>query len=240
MKCLSGMLLALLLPVLTACMGNPVRNALDAPRAEPPVNLVECEGLDDSARLRLSLVEDELQAGHPRAALAYLDGLPAGIAQQPRAIYLRAEAERSVAAYDRARRLYQSLTADCLSGAAYHGLGLVAARNDLAEALINLQKARTLLPTDPRVRNDYGYALLLAGRLPEARVEFETVLELSARHPKAASNLVLALLIEDDEPAALRYARANGLSGEQMDRLRLRAGTWRSENKENHADADLH
>lgn len=226
MNVLPGMLIALSLMGLGACATGPARPvpAVEGPSLDPG----DCGSLADAERLRLVLIEDELQADHPRAALAYLDALPGTLRNAPKAVYLRAEAYRAVAEYTQARTLYEALSLGCLAGAGYHGLGLIAAaQQDLETSLSNLYMARTLLSADPRVRNDYGYALLLAGRVGEARVEFETVLELSDRQPRAAGNLVLAMLVDGDEPAALRYAQVISLSDERMQQLRQHADVLR-------------
>jgi Flp pilus assembly protein TadD len=150
--------------------------------------------------------------------------LPRELQKQPRATYLRAEAYRIVADYPAARSLYRDLSKGCLAGAGYHGLGLIdAAEHDVGGAVQHLYEARMRLSADPRVRNDYGYALLLAGRTAEAKVEFETGAELSNRQPKVIRNLVLTLLVEGDSEGALRYARSIAVSEADLDRLYQRA-----------------
>lgn len=216
------MLLPLLALLLAACSGHPVRGTTAA--IPGPVAAGDCGGLEDAARLRLMTIEDELQAGRARAALAHLDSLPASLGGHAKAVYLRAEALRAVADYPGASHLYRSLLPGCLAGAGHHGLGLVAAAQaDFAAALEQLHQARLRLPADPKVRNDYGYALLLAGRVPEARVEFETVLELSEHQSKAAGNLVLVMLVEGREEEAARLARGIPLTEAGLETLRQRA-----------------
>jgi Flp pilus assembly protein TadD len=239
MKRLIGMLSLFI--SLSGCVTSPVRPVATADQAEPVAVTNDCSALEDADRLRLSLIEDELHGNRPRAALAYLDGLPETLKVRPKAVYLRAEAYRDVAEYDLAGRLYQRLSKGCLAGAGYHGLGLIAAaQQHLDSALFNLHQARVLLPADPRVRNDYGYALLLAGRAAEARVEFETVLELSDQQPKAASNLILAMLVSGQEQEALHYAQAIKLDAARLTQLRQRARSLQSHRQEDKSDADLH
>ncbi len=230
MKRLHRLYMAFFLLVLGGCAAQPTRSVATADEETPVHNDGGCESLDNSQRLRLSLVEDELSADRPRAALAYLDALPEKLRQDPQALYLRAEALRAVADYAKAKGFYRTLSAGCLAGAGYRGLGLVAAaQHDLDTALANLEKARTLLSADARVRNDYGYALLLAGRISAAKIEFETAVELSDKKSPAAGNLVLALLVEGEDAQALDYARHAALSDAQLQRLRLRAATLRTQ-----------
>ena len=223
----SGLVWILLPVLLSACAANPVNRAIGG-HVDLAASTRPCVELDQAARMRLMLIEAELEAGRPRAALAHLDGLPVPVAGRPEARYLRAEAYRAVSDHARARELYQDLTTGCLAGAGFHGLGLVAAAEaDVGQAHQYLLHARNLLPSDPKVRNDYGYALLLAGDTSAARIEFETVLELSERQPRAAGNLVLAMLVEGHEREALHLADAVSLDGERLQQLRRQADILR-------------
>lgn len=218
----------LLIPILLlgGCMTTAVRPADE--QAAGPVAGDNCAGLDNAERLKLGLIEDELAAGRPRAAMAHLDALPEPVAGRPLALYLRAESLRQVKQYDRAAGMYRRLSEGCLPGAGRHGLGLVAAaRQDLEGAIDHLQRARELLAADPRVRNDYGYALLLNGQAGAARIEFETALELSAGEARAARNLLLAMLVAGDEQEAQQYARSLALKAAESRELHRHAGVLR-------------
>lgn len=61
----------------------------------------------------------------------------------------------------------------------------------LAEALSMWDKALTLDPYASRLHNNRGYALLLMGRLDEARVSLNLALSLSPPSPQAVANLSL-------------------------------------------------
>ena len=235
MKVLLAMTLMILALLMNGCAQSPMRSSATIDDSEFGTPTDNCGQLESGERLRLSLIEDELRADRARAALAYLDALPETLKQKPKAVYLRAESYRAVGQYDDARNLYQTLSTGCLAGAGHHGLGMVAAaQQDLKTALVDLHQARLLLAADPRVRNDYGFALLLSGHVAESRVEFETALELSSKHPKAATNLILATLVEGDEQNALRYARAIALSDTEMQRLRQRADALHAQITEEH------
>ncbi|MAT64086.1 MAG: hypothetical protein CMN57_00380 [Gammaproteobacteria bacterium] len=214
--------------LLGGCMNAAVRPAGDVTTALAAD--IDCAELEDGERLKLGLIEDELKVGRPRAAMAHLDALPEAIATRPLAQYLRAESHRQVQEYDPAVALYRRLSEGCLPGAGHHGLGLVAAAHrDLDGAVEHLRRARELLAADPRVRNDYGYALLLSGRPAAARVEFETALELSAGEPRAARNLLLAMLVAGEEQAAQRYGRSLKLSDAETRRLQRHAMALREQ-----------
>jgi Flp pilus assembly protein TadD len=96
----------------------------------------------------------------------------------------------------------------------------------MEEALTQLALAEQQRPTDARVRNDHGYALLLAGRYAEARARFQTALELGERE-RAAANLVLALLAGGDLTEADAAARRLGLDDSTQARLRSQAAQLR-------------
>ncbi|MDT4859959.1 hypothetical protein FQZ97_944920 [compost metagenome] len=79
-----------------------------------------------------------------------------------------------------------------MRGAAYRGLGLIAgSQEDFPRAILMLEKARQLLPTDGLVLNGLGYAYLLAQRFEEARLPLMQASELLPSHPRVASNVAL-------------------------------------------------
>jgi len=69
------------------------------------------------------------------------------------------------------------------------------------------------------VRNDLGYALLLAQRFDDARFEFLTVLELVPGDTRAARNLVLLTLREGRPDKAQELAASLGLDTATVERL---------------------
>lgn len=178
-------------------------------------------GLQPSDSTRLSTIEQMLGDGKFYAALAQLDAL--GV-DAPRAQLIRAEALRRVNRDAEAQAIYTSLQGSCLNGRAQHGLGLIAARaGRQAESLGYLQKARQTLPTDTRVRNDLGYALLLANQFDAARFEFLTVLELAPQDPKATRNLVLLTFRQGQAAQAFELAARLGLDANTTERLQQQA-----------------
>lgn len=159
---------------------------------------------------RLATIEQLASDGKHYAALAQLDAL--GL-QTPQARLIRAEALRRIDRPREAQVLYESLLGSCLKGRALHGLGLLAAREGGSPqaSLTYLQKARETLPTDPRIRNDLGYALLRAGELEAAQFEFLTVLDLAPKDPRASRNLVLLTFRQGQGSKAMALAERLGL-----------------------------
>lgn len=176
--------------------------------------------LKPSENTRLAGVEQLLREGKPHAALAQLDALAVQGTRQPQVDLARADALRRIDRLDQAQALYRGLLDSCLQGRAWHGLGLLQAqRGQHADSIASLERARHLYPTDARVRNDLGYALLLARRFDDARFEFLTVLELVPGDARAARNLVLLTLREGRIDKARELAASLGLDAATLDRL---------------------
>ena len=143
-------------------------------------------GLDAAESTRLALIQKMIDDGKPYAALANLDGSPA----YPMVHYLRAESLRKTGQAAAATREYQALLGTCYDGFGEHGLGLIAAEGgNLGGALPHLRATRERRPTDARIRNDYGYALMLNHDYRAARIEFMTAIELDPANKLASANL---------------------------------------------------
>lgn len=176
--------------------------------------------LNPTDNTRLAGVEQVLREGKPYAALAQLDALAAQGLRNPQVDLARADALRRIDRPHEAEALYRSQLGGCLQGRAWHGLGLLQAqRGQSIDSLASLERARNLQPTDTRVRNDFGYALLLAQRLDDARFEFLTVLELAPGDARAARNLVLLTLREGRADKARELAASLGLDAATVARL---------------------
>jgi Flp pilus assembly protein TadD len=203
----------LLAPALLSGCVQPLQRQHDAP-VDPTV----CNaGLSPADNTRLAGIEQVLRDGKPYAALAQLDAMRLDV---PGVQLARAEALRRIDRSAEASALYGQLLTGCLRGRAHHGLGLLLAQQGrLPDALRHLQSARASDPTDVRVRNDLGYALLLSNRLEEARFEFLTVLDLSPREPRAARNLVLLTLREGRPDKARELSSRLGLDTTAFERL---------------------
>jgi Flp pilus assembly protein TadD len=170
---------------------------------------------------KLAAIEQMLGDGKFYAAIAQLDALGN---TSPKAQLIRADALRRVDREKDAQAIYQSLVDSCINGRAHHGLGLLAARRgDQAGSIDHLTQARLALPTDPRIRNDLGYALLLADRLDDAQFEFLTALDLDPQDSLAARNLVLLSFRRGDAGKARQLASKLGLDASTLDRLAQQA-----------------
>jgi Flp pilus assembly protein TadD len=181
----------------------------------------------DNAAVRLDLILRMIEQGHLHAALAHLDSLPERDAALPAARLARAAALRRLARAPEAEQMFRELLDTPLAAEAYRGLGLLeAARGDVGAAVASLESARAARPTDTRIRNDLGYALLLAGRLGEAETELRTAVDLGDGK-RAVRNLVMLLFLRAEDRAALELAARSGLSSRDLDRIRRRAASVR-------------
>ncbi|WP_421705362.1 hypothetical protein [Alloalcanivorax xenomutans] len=98
------------------------------------------------------------------------------------------------------KRVFNIMREECDSGESYHGLGMVALKQgNLDESLANLEKAVRKLPASAAVRNDYGYALLLARDYTAAQRQLRTSLELQNGTGKVRQNLAVAYLLDGNE-----------------------------------------
>lgn len=203
---------------LAACVQAPLQSGEAG--AEPACG----SGLSPADNTRLASIDQLVKDGKPYAALAQLDGLRMDQAAPVQLV--RADALRRIDRTQDAMVLYSQLVNGCHGAQAHHGLGLLLAQQGrLAESITHLQEARRQLPTDLRVRNDLGYALLLSNRLDEARFEFLTVLDLSAKDPRASRNLVLLALREGRMDQARELARSLGLDASTFERLQRQSDT---------------
>lgn len=178
-------------------------------------------GTSPADNTRLTGVEQSINEGKYYAALAQLDALGS---KAPSAQIARADALRRIERDVEARALYQGLLGSCVDGRAQHGLGLLAAKaGNLDAGLAYLRHARVALPMDARIRNDLGYAMLMAGDWDGAQFEFLTVLDLSPNDPLAGRNLLLLLLRQGKNEKALELAKGLGLAPAMISQLQQQA-----------------
>ncbi|MBI5462860.1 MAG: hypothetical protein HY941_11810 [Gammaproteobacteria bacterium] len=191
-----------------------------------------CAKLDDSADVQLGLVRQMLDQNRAYAGLAHLAALDPAVQASAQARYLNAELLRHTGRVQDAERSYRDLLGTCLAGYGHHGLGLLLAERNLQQALAELRQAALLLPTDSRVRNDLGYALLLAQDGPGARREFMTAIELGDYKQRASLNLVLLMLYEGDEQGAERLSQRLKVPEAELEQLRRQAVQLKKERQD--------
>jgi len=180
-----------------------------------------CAKPGSDQELTLNLADNMASEGRLYASLANLEGLPDSVVQ----VRLRkARVLRLMGRNSEAEPLYQSLLGTCLAAEGEHGLGqLAAARNDNATATTHLERAVWMAPTDDRMRNDLGVVYLNQRRIPEARFEFMTAMELKQANTLAALNMVTLLIYQDNWKAAAELVTRADLSPKQVVEAQTRA-----------------
>ena len=187
---------------------------------------------EDRQQVHLDLIRGMLGQKQYYAALAHVESLKQArtYAQQATSddadlLLLEAEARRRLGQKDAAQQIYRQLLATDRVAEAYHGLGLTNAGGDLGTAVWQLQQAVQRKPTDAQMRNDLGYALMIAGRHAEALTELATAVELEAGtgDAKARNNLVILMMITGNEAAVRRLATESGMSADSLAGLRRQA-----------------
>jgi Flp pilus assembly protein TadD len=179
-----------------------------------------CAKPGSDQELALNLADDMANDGRLYASLANLEGLPEDLVQ----VRLRKARVLRLMGRNEAEPLYQSLLGTCLAADGEHGLGqLAAARHDHAGATEHLERAVKMSPTEGKIRKDLGVVYLNQRRIPEARFEFMTAMELRQSDSLAAFNMVTLLIYQDNWKQAAELANMANLSPKQVADAQARA-----------------
>lgn len=176
----------------------------------------------------LDLVRNLQTQSQHYAALAHLQAHDSRWGPSPDSQLLRAGSLMATDQDAQARVLFLQLAEGNLAGTAHHGLGLLAARRGrLDEAITAFERAAQLMPTDPVVLGDLGYALLQRGNWAEARTPLFTAAELAPEDARALSNLALYHYLTGNPGLAERVLAAPGIGPEAREKVRALAATRR-------------
>ncbi|AGA34140.1 putative pilus assembly protein [Thioalkalivibrio nitratireducens DSM 14787] len=176
--------------------------------------------LDQDQKLTLNVVDQLVGDGRQYAALARLDTMPAEL---PEVALKRAQILRRIGRDEEAEQEFQRSLARCSSGHAHHGLGLLRAdAGDYRAAAEHLKLAREHLPVDPRIRNDYGFVLMVLGETEEAHFELMSAMDLSDGDRRPIHNLLLLYFSEERIDAATALISRHGLSRSEVAEVELR------------------
>ncbi|NTV95326.1 MAG: pilus assembly protein [Thiobacillus sp.] len=225
------LVLAALLAVLVAGMSAPAQ-AADPTNPSAAGNTLSEEGqapapdLNSNPDVYLELISRLQAKSLYFASLAHLDAFDRRWPDKPQATLLRADALRETGYPDKAATLYESLLQGPLAAHAQHGLGLIASKGgNLDSALLALDKANQLDPTNAAILNDLGYVQILLQRMADAGFNLHKATELDPKNVRAGANLALYYLMSD------KPERAQGI----MDWYRLK-DTQRKEINEKAAE----
>lgn len=214
---------ALLLAVLAGCKSQPER-----PQANDSYEVAAADPVKVQ-QIKSDAVRALLEQGQYYAALAHIEEQKQVAPNNAELIWLEAETRRHLQQQAASEALYRRLIGGPLEGKAWHGLGLLTARNDLSAAIDALRNGVRRLPTDVEIRNDLGYALMEAGRYTEALPELSTAAELAPTQLKSRNNLIILMLLTGNQPGAEQIARQSGATADTLKQLKAQAQAIRSQ-----------
>lgn len=213
--------LCLLLAATALCAAcSSVRNGY----RQDPMALASPEvAPQDDKQLYVELISKMQQQGAYYASLAHVEAYRQRYGDSPQLRLLNADALRETGQRDAALAMYGSLTSSPQAAAAWHGIGLIAARDgDAVRAEQALAKAVQLQPLNTGYLGDLGFARLRAGDWARAQEPLAKAAELSPGSAKANANLaVWALLRGQNEMAEtiMRNARLTDSAQAEVRRL---------------------
>ncbi len=184
----------------------------------------------DQQKIHLDLVRGMMAQGQYYAALAHIQEQRNRGYKANDLRLLEAEAQRKLKRFADAEQTYRLLLTTTLAAEAHHGLGLLYAGRDSAQSLANLRKAVQMRPAAAAMRNDFGYALMLAGRYNEALPELATASELAPEQMQNTNNLIMLLALMNNETGVRRVAADAGVSKERLAELRMQAQSLKPTN----------
>ncbi|MFJ3467275.1 tetratricopeptide repeat protein [Pseudomonas sp. NPDC090201] len=184
-----------------------------------------CAKPSSDQELALNMAQDMADEGRLHASLAHLESLPPTLPE----VRLRKARVLRLLGSREAEPLYKSLLGTCRAAEGERGLGqLAAARGDNNQALMHLQAAVKLSPTDEKIRNDLGVVYLNQLKLDQARFQFLTAMELKQSDTLAALNLVTLLIYQDEWTQAAELVSRSGLTPDQVNDAQARAEKLRA------------
>jgi Flp pilus assembly protein TadD len=209
--------LVLALMSLSACASTQrIERSVDGAEPLPGANP------SGDRRVHMELIRRMIDQDQNYAALAHIQAQQRGGNSEELRL-LEAESRRKLGQTALAQQLYQGLLTTAYSAKAYHGMGLIAATNDPVRSQAYLRQAVQLAPTDVELRNDLGYALILARRYPEAMTELSTAVELNPASDKNRNNLLLLMILMRDERSVDRIVREANVDPATLTGLRRQA-----------------
>lgn len=200
---------------------NGYVNHVMQPDLAPPAK----ESAESNKPMYLSLIRQMQEQGAYYASLANIEAFRQRYGSPPELSGLQADALRETGQLDAAGKIYQTLLNSNQAGAAWHGLGLIAAaqrQNDKAEQA--LSKAAQIDPVNANYLGDLGYQRLRAGQITAAHEPLAKAAELAPANVKAVSNLVVWMLLSGDEAqasAAMQRANLPEPAREQVRKLAI-------------------
>lgn len=166
----------------------------------------------DSVQVRLELVDVLLEQGRPDSALTLITTLRTEGIDTVALSVVEAQAMGATGMLTEASTILAEVVADHPDhGPAWAALGVIRlGAEDLEGALPALTQATTLLPHNPDVRNNLGFAQLAAGQHATAITTLREALHIAPSDPRIRTNLAYALVGDGQTVQALELFRADG------------------------------
>lgn len=201
----NGLLVALLL---CGC----ARGGYGAVRQPPPDPDTPTVAANDRATY-LGLIRTMQERGLFYASLAHIDAYRIAYGDSPELDRMQADAQRETNQQDAAMEHYRGLLKTPQAAAAWHGIGLIEARQgDMDKATQALDEAVRRDPTNATYLGDLGYARLRTNDDRGAREPLAKAAELDPGNAKATANLALLFTLEGDDAGAEQLMQRAGLS----------------------------
>lgn len=145
--------------------------------------------------LYIALIRGMNERGQSQAALAFLDDYLKRHPNDVEALSLKGEALLRTKQYDAADQIYIALDKRRVQPVAAFGLGQVRAQvGDWKGAVPQFARAASAAPTDARVLNNYGFALLKTSDFPKAYDILARAVQLSPQSQQIRTNFAIAAL----------------------------------------------
>jgi len=198
-------------------------------RAEADIEMARLRQAEEKAEITnpatyVSLIRKMQEQGLYYASLAHIDAYEQRYGRAPEVLLMRADALRETDQPAAAEAGYRAVIAATstmgagtqgalLNAGAWRGLGITAGRQgNFAEAARCLQVAAQANPTDATTESDFGYALMRAGEVEQARVPLMQAQQMAGSSPKVAGNLVIWLAVTNRKEDAASLAAHAQLS----------------------------
>lgn len=175
--------------------------------------------------VHLTLIHEMINNGQYYAALAHIQAAQKDAGPNDlRLQLLEADTRRELGQHKRAERLYLSLLGSAVDGQALHGLGLLRAHEgNLPQAIADLKKAAQELPTNAKIRNDLGYALMQVGQYHAALPQLSTAAQLEPHQLRSRRNLIMLMYLMGHPTDAAQLGSQSGLNPAQLKTLEKQA-----------------
>ena len=171
--------------------------------------------------LYFAVIKGLQSAGQSQAALAYLDDYDKRYPGDINAKILRANALLAIGEDKRAERFFREVIGAGAASAGHNGLGKVyARRRNWAEAIQDFSVAAQAEPTNAKILNNQGFAMLMGGRITDAYTPLARAAELKPADNQIRNNLLLAEYWSDKRPLAVAQI-------EQIADLKERDAVWK-------------